>query len=82
MGKSRKMCLGCRDDWYNRNREGGCWSYGSAKVVERTSVGTWQPPPYTWLPQKVLSCHRPDGNHWLEKDDCRFKHNQKEGGRG
>ena len=77
MTKSKNMCSGCRDDFYNHNVKGGCWLYASAKVVVRSSVGTWEPPPYTWLPQKTLSCHHPEGLHWLDKNDCRFKHNWK-----
>ena len=77
MAKSRSMCSGCRDDYYNRNREGGCWCFATATVVTRTSVGTWQPPPYKWMPQKTLSCHHPEGLHWIGKDDCRLVHNWK-----
>jgi hypothetical protein len=69
--KSKTMCDGCRDDYYNRNREEGCWTYGTAYVVKRVKVGIWQPPPYSWNPQEVLSCHNPDGYVWLKEDDPR-----------
>ena len=77
MAKSKSMCGGCRDDYYNQNRKEGCWCYAKATIVTRSSVGTWQPPPYQWNPQQTLSCHHPEGRHWLSKDDCRFKHNWK-----
>ena len=77
MAKSKSMCSGCRDNWYNHNREGGCWCYEGAKVVTRTSVGTWQPPPYKWSPQQTLSCHHPEGLHWIDIDDCRLERNWK-----
>jgi len=74
MPKSKSLCTGCYQDFYNHNREGGCWSYSSAKVVKRTSVGTWQPPPYKWCPQTTLSCHTaPQGYHWIKRDDPRIK---------
>ena len=77
MAKSKAMCMGCRNNCYNHEREGGCWYFADAKVVLRTSVQTWLPTPYRWSPQKTLSCHQPEGLHWLDKDDCRFIHNQK-----
>lgn len=73
MPKSKTMCRGCRDDFYNRNREGGCWMYAKARIVERVPVGTWQPPPYERLPVKVLSCFHCTGTHYLELTDCRIK---------
>ena len=75
MPKSKAMCSGCHDDFYNHNRDGGCWRYNKAMIVTRSRVGTWQPPPYTWHPEKVLSCYNGDGIHFLTKDDCRFVHN-------
>lgn len=45
------------------------------KVVERTQVGTWQNPPYRWQPQATLSCHRPEGRHWIERSDVRLIEN-------
>lgn len=69
----RTLCQGCRDDYYNHNRDGGCWGLPKAKVVRRTSVGTWQDPPYQWRPQRTLSCHTPDGQHWIDKDDPRIE---------
>ncbi len=71
MKKDKTMCNGCRDDFYNQNRDEGCWMFKTAKVVERMRVGTWQNPPYVWTPQKCLSCFHPEGSSMLPKDDCR-----------
>jgi hypothetical protein len=30
--KSRDLCSGCNNNWYNQNKQGKCWSYSSAKV--------------------------------------------------
>lgn len=70
--KSKSMCSGCCDDFYNHNRPEGCWCFATAKVVERTRIGLWQDPPYTWQPKETLSCHNPDGCVWIEQDDPRI----------
>lgn len=36
MPKTKSMCSGCRDDYYNRNRDGGCWSFAKAKIGAST----------------------------------------------
>ena len=77
MAKTKAMCGGCRDDYYNQNREGGCWCFENAKVVERTKVGVWQNPPYQWQPKKTLSCHSPEGSVWIKIDDPRTEANWK-----
>ena len=72
--KSKSMCSGCRDDFYNHNREGGCWMYENAKVVERIQVGIWQPPPYSKdTKRKCLSCYSPDGYSMIQLNDPRVK---------
>ncbi len=73
LSKSEKLkrCAGCNDNFYNGKNDlgiGKCWGLKSAKSVERTMVGIWQSPPYVWSPQKTLSCHRPNGSIWLNKD--------------
>ena len=70
--KTKSMCSGCRDDYYNHNCPDGCWCFATAKVVERTKVGVWQNPPYSWQPQATLSCHSPDGSVWIKEDDVRI----------
>lgn len=71
--KSKDLCSGCHDNYYNQTEPGGCWSYARAKIVVRTLVGTWQSPPYKWIPQNTLSCHHPEGSCWINKDDPRIK---------
>jgi hypothetical protein len=71
--KSKELCRGCRDDYYNHNREGGCWLFANAKVVQLQRVGTWQPPPYSWHPETRLSCYHADGYSMLTKDDPRIR---------
>ena len=75
MAKSKAMCSGCRDDFYNHNVAGGCWCFKTAKVVKRVQVGTWQPPPYNRSLQSVLSCYHCQGSSFLELTDCRIKGN-------
>jgi len=72
MVKTRAMCDGCYDDFYNGKRGTGCWHFDSAKVVTRTWVGTWQPPPYVWNPVEILSCCTRRGQSALKRDDCRM----------
>ena len=60
MTKSKTMCVGCRDNFYNMSGKEGCWSFANAKVVERVQVGAWEPPPYAKeRAQKCLSCYQP-----------------------
>jgi hypothetical protein len=73
MPKTKSMCCGCRDNYYNLNR-GGCWSFANAKIVKRVRVGIWEPPPYSKdRAEKCLSCYRPEGYAMLEVTDCRVK---------
>lgn len=74
--EKKKRCRGCHNDYYNQPGNSGtgeCWMLDSAKPVRRTRVGTWQNPPYHWAPQATLDCHRPNGSHWIDKDDQRIQ---------
>lgn len=73
MAKSKEMCKGCRNDYYNQTQPDGCWSFESAKIVKRIQVGYWEPPPYKYNPQEVLSCYHQVGFSWIKLDDCRVK---------
>jgi hypothetical protein len=73
MKKVKALCSGCKNDYYNHNREGGCWDFKTAEVVNRTKVGIWQNPPYKWNPETTLSCHNPKGSVWIDKNDVRIK---------
>ena len=72
----KRLCRGCRDDYYNHGNNstnGECWLLSKARPVFRTLVGIWQNPPYTWHPQKTLHCHNPDGSVWIDRSDVRIK---------
>ena len=71
MPKTKAMCAGCHQDFYNKNVEGGCWMWKTSKITTKMRVGIWQNPPYEWSPQKFLSCYQPEGYALIEKNDCR-----------
>lgn len=78
MSDKKTLCRGCRDDFYNQpgnSTSGECWMLAKAKVVERTMVGVWQNPPYSWMPAKTLNCHSPDGSVWIDRQDVRLREN-------
>ena len=78
MSKTKAMCSGCYNDFYNRNREGGCFSYSSARIVRRVRVGTWEPPPYSPdRVEKCLSCYHAQGYAMLEISDPRVRKGKK-----
>jgi hypothetical protein len=54
--KSKELCSGCYDDFYNQR--GGCWSYDGAKVCLKKFVHIDQRPPWKNAPEWTLSCHR------------------------
>jgi hypothetical protein len=61
--KSKSMCAGCYDDFYNHGGATGltnnCWSYDSAEIVKGFEIGLMQNPPYVKCPIiKKLSCFR------------------------
>ena len=66
--KSRSLCSGCRDDFYNGHNNLGvnkCWSFDESEIVKVIQVGYWERPPYTDRQiEKRLSCYR--------KKDCIF----------
>jgi hypothetical protein len=71
----KRMCRGCRNDYYNHaghSTTGECWMFQKSKIVERILVGTWQNPPYRDAPRETLDCHTPEsGTTWIKRDDCR-----------
>ena len=77
--EKQNLCKGCRDDFYNQTQPNGCWSLETAEPVERTAVGWWQNPPYTWRPQTTLSCHHAPGQTaWIKRDDVRIRESVKQ----
>lgn len=72
MKKTKQLCDGCHNDYYNQTREDGCWSFRTAKRVQKVRVGTWQDPPYVWQPVDTLDCYCPErGTTMLGRKDPR-----------
>ena len=71
----RKYCSGCANNFYNGNNELGvkdCWSFKSAKVVSRITVGHWENPPYKNKKKiRVADCFHERGSgrtHYIEPE--------------
>lgn len=72
--KSKSMCSGCRDDFYNCGGATGqtnhCWHYDNAEIVKGIFVGTWENPPYVNKPVvKKLSCYRKERGCFIKLPD-------------
>jgi hypothetical protein len=62
--KSKDMCSGCENNFYNGKNNLGikeCWSYKSVRIVKRKLVHYNQVPLWTQEPIKTLSCKRIKG---------------------
>lgn len=66
--KTKSMCSGCEDDFYNSQRPEGCWSYDSAEIKLRKKVSVDQPPPWEHKPQEYLSCYHQKRYVFFEGD--------------
>ena len=69
--EKKKHCIGCTENFYNGNNPYGineCWCLKSARLILRKRVGTWQRPPWTQKPVKVLSCRREKGYVFVGKN--------------
>lgn len=65
MLKSKSMCEGCRDDFYNDKNPYGvkeCWSFPEAEVVKRKFVPMSQRPPWNQRAETTLSCYQRPGS--------------------
>lgn len=60
MPKSKQMCQGCYNDFYNHGGGGSkeCWSYESAEVCERAFIHLSMVPPWKVKPETTLTCYR------------------------
>lgn len=61
MPKSKDLCRGCYNDFYNHRQnftQYGCWSYDDAKVVKRHFVHLDDVPPWHAPSETTLNCHR------------------------
>ncbi len=65
-----KHCSGCYNNEYNYGLGGAkkCWLLDSAKLTKRKKVGMNDVPPWTWKPQKFLSCYQQKGYVFINCD--------------
>ena len=68
--KSKQLCSGCHNNFYNGNNDigvSGCWSFKSAAVVKRYKIGWWTQPTQSGAFKKVwaLNCHHAPGQYAL-----------------
>lgn len=63
-------CHGCRDDYYNKQDNGPCWSLASAELVTRYQLGWWDDPTVkrNYTKVTVPNCYRRPGAYaYMEK---------------
>ena len=65
-GKSKSMCSGCRNNFYNGHNDLGvkeCWSFKDAKPVTKWAIGWWTPMdrPENFRKVRVLDCYHQPG---------------------
>ena len=70
MEKSKQLCSGCRDDFYNGQGAAECWFYKDAKVVTRYRIGWWTAPtePGAFTKVETLACHSAPGKYALREE--------------
>ena len=63
--KSKALCEGCRNDFYNGQGADECWSFKDANVCNRFRLGWWTAPTERGAFRKVqtLSCHHAPGKY-------------------
>lgn len=66
--KSKAMCEGCRNNYYNTPGPHGapqCWSYKDAQVVRRWRIGWWTQPKAKsdFVEVVTLKCHSAPGKY-------------------
>ena len=69
--KSKSMCAGCEDNFYNGNNQYGvkeCWSFKKAKVKNRKRVAMSDRPPWKWKGKSMLSCYHQKGYWFVDGD--------------
>lgn len=74
MKKSKQLCAGCRDNFYNSthtSNTGECWSYPSARIKKKKFVPLDMRPPWDIPAETTLSCHRRKGYVAVGKDQVR-----------
>jgi len=65
--KSKSLCDGCRDNFYNGEGAAECWSFKKAEVVRRWKLGWWTAPtqPAAFVEVETLNCHHAPGRYAL-----------------
>jgi len=65
--KSKALCSGCTDDFYNGQGAAECWLYKDAKVVKRFRIGWWtmQDKAENFTPVYTFQCHHARGQYAL-----------------
>jgi hypothetical protein len=68
--KSKQLCKGCRNDFYNGQGASECWSFKTAEVVTRYKIGWWTRPtePGAYRKVETLSCHHCPGQYAMHKE--------------
>lgn len=70
MSKTKDLCRGCRNDFYNGEGAEECWSYKDAEVCVRYRIHWWTAPTVPGAFQKVttLKCwHAPGQQSQVEQ---------------
>ncbi len=68
-----KLCVGCRQNFYNGNNTIGvaeCWSLKSARICKRWRLGWWTDPTTkgAFVQVQTLSCHHQTGRYAFCKE--------------
>ena len=71
--KSKALCRGCREDFYNEpgnSTSGECWLFKAATVVTRYRIGWWTRPtaPGAFTEVTTLNCHSEPGRFAFYKE--------------
>lgn len=71
MTKSKKVCRGCRDNFYNGNNPLGvteCWCYADAKIKRRWWCDSHTPmgQPGAFVEVRTFGCYRRDGAVYVD----------------
>ena len=72
MKKSKTLCIGCNDDFYNGKNNLGikeCWLFEGAEIVKKRKVPITMRPPWDGLPlEPRLYCFRQNGYVFIPED--------------
>jgi hypothetical protein len=71
MSKTKNLCNGCQDNYYN-TEQSGCWLYKDATIEKRKFVHINDVPPWTTQPVvTTLSCYRKPGHVAVNAEQIR-----------